>query len=162
MTSRGLLILALLLVFILILLVIIVVLAALWPRNRAQEAPKVCDTPACLRAAAQVLCLLSLFLFFFDCIGFDFLLLPRLHPTNTSWKWTSYFSQLQWISNFLCESDAPNDFEYLVSIGFLWFKLGSLGQLDLFYADMVWRIHKSYLTQYLTFLHDSKAQEGSF
>lgn len=53
-TSRGLLILALLLVFIVILLVIIVVLAALWPRNRAQEAPKVCDTPACLRAAAQV------------------------------------------------------------------------------------------------------------
>lgn len=56
MTSRGLLILALLLVFILILLVIIVVLAALWPRTKAQEAPKVCDTPACLRAAAQVLC----------------------------------------------------------------------------------------------------------
>ena len=53
-TSRGLLILALLLVFILILLVIIVVLAALWPRTKAQEAPKVCDTPACLRAAAQV------------------------------------------------------------------------------------------------------------
>ncbi|EFX68569.1 hypothetical protein DAPPUDRAFT_259939 [Daphnia pulex] len=52
-TSRGLLILGLLLVFILILLVIIVVLAALWPRTKAQEAPKVCDTPACLRAAAQ-------------------------------------------------------------------------------------------------------------
>lgn len=54
-TSRGLLILALLLVFILILLVVIVVLAALWPRTKAQEAPKVCDTPSCLRAAAQVL-----------------------------------------------------------------------------------------------------------
>ncbi|XP_046444687.1 endothelin-converting enzyme 2-like isoform X1 [Daphnia pulex] len=54
-TSRGLLILGLLLVFILILLVIIVVLAALWPRTKAQEAPKVCDTPACLRAAAQVI-----------------------------------------------------------------------------------------------------------
>ena len=61
MTSRGLLILGLLLVFILILLVIIVVLAALWPRTKAQEAPKVCDTPACLRAAAQVF----FFLFFF-------------------------------------------------------------------------------------------------
>lgn len=60
-TSRGLLILGLLLVFILILLVIIVVLAALWPRTKAQEAPKVCDTPACLRAAAQVF----FFLFFF-------------------------------------------------------------------------------------------------
>jgi hypothetical protein len=53
-TSLGLLILGLLLVFILILLVIIVVLAALLPRTKAQEAPKVCDTLACFRAAAQV------------------------------------------------------------------------------------------------------------
>ena len=65
MTSRGLLILGLLLVFILILLVIIVVLAALWPRTRAQEAPKVCDTPACLRAAAQVFFPFFFFFFFF-------------------------------------------------------------------------------------------------
>ncbi len=72
-TSRGLLILGLLLVFILILLVIIVVLAALWPRTAAQEAPKVCDTPACLRAAAQVF---SFFIFYFF---FFFVILLPLH-----------------------------------------------------------------------------------
>lgn len=55
MTSRGLLILIALLLIILLLFVVIVVLAAMWPRSRAQEAPKVCDTPACLRAAAQVI-----------------------------------------------------------------------------------------------------------
>ena len=53
-TSRGLLILTILLLIILLLFIIIVVLAALWPRTKAQEAPRVCDTPACLRAAAQV------------------------------------------------------------------------------------------------------------
>ena len=53
-TSRGLLILAVLLLIILLMFIIIIVLAALWPRTKAQEAPRVCDTPACLRAAAQV------------------------------------------------------------------------------------------------------------
>lgn len=53
-TSRGLLILIALLLIILLLFVVIVVLAAMWPRSRAQEAPRVCDTPACLRSAAQV------------------------------------------------------------------------------------------------------------
>lgn len=53
-TSRGLLILIGLLLVIVLLFVIIVVLGAMWPRSRAQEAPRVCDTPACLRAAAQV------------------------------------------------------------------------------------------------------------
>lgn len=67
-TSRGLLILALLLIFILILLVVIVVLAALWPRAKAQEAPKVCDTPACLRAAAQVNPFLFLSLFIMEIV----------------------------------------------------------------------------------------------
>jgi hypothetical protein len=83
-TSRGLLILGLLLVFILILLVIIVVLAALWPRTKAQEAPKVCDTPACLRAAAQVF----FFLFFFRASYF-----PLLHTCQSkrkkSWRFYS-------------------------------------------------------------------------
>jgi hypothetical protein len=53
-TSRGLLILDVLLLIILLMFIIIIVLAALWPRTKAQEAPRVCDTPACLRAAAQV------------------------------------------------------------------------------------------------------------
>ena len=53
-TPRGLLILMILLALIVVLFIIIIVLAALWPRTYVEQAPIVCASPACLRAAAQV------------------------------------------------------------------------------------------------------------
>lgn len=54
-TSRGLLILLILLLIIVLMFIIIIVLAAMWPRTYSEKAPHVCDTPSCLRAAAQVI-----------------------------------------------------------------------------------------------------------
>ena len=64
-TSRGLLILLILLLIIVLMFIIIIVLAAMWPRNYNEKPPYVCNTPSCLRAAAQV----RLFFFFFFLIG---------------------------------------------------------------------------------------------
>ena len=54
-TSRGLCILIILIIIIILLFIIIIILAALWPRKPYREPPIICDTPPCLRAAAQVI-----------------------------------------------------------------------------------------------------------
>lgn len=54
-TPRGLCILMILLIIIVVMFIVLIVLAALWPRRYGSDAPIICTTPACLRAAAQVI-----------------------------------------------------------------------------------------------------------
>ena len=93
---------------------------------------------------------------------------PKLAFTSASWQQTSHsfpvtrelctFSQLQEISN-LCEiMMLQMNLMSLLLQASCEVEQGPQANLIFFQADMLWRIHKLYLTQYLTFLHDSKAE----